>query len=152
MYRPKLLSKVPSMKAINTYNSITTDDFHTCDDFSYTQEIEVDPQFKIASTSASINNSYDYPSAISSTIIPNSIYLPALDSKGIIYTNEYDYPTLRSTTTITDNQSEAESRRDDQGSTAKLISPNRPSSVSNDTNKLFCKKNVISGYYWFIRH
>lgn len=131
MYRPKLFSKPPSMKAIDTYNSIETDNFHTYDNLSFTpdgSEIAVD--YKPPLTPASLTNSYDYATTLSANS-SHSIYMQTFDNNrgGIIYTNSdgtYDYPTLRSTTSIGDNQSEAESRREDQGSTSRLVSSKSP--------------------------
>lgn len=131
MYRPKLFSKVPSMKAIDTYNSITTDNLHSYDNLSYAPD-ETGSEYKPPLTPASFSNSYDYAGTISnSSILDNSLYMSHLDNRGIIYTtdNSFDYPTLRSTTSLGDNHSETESRRDDQGSTVRLVS-SKTSAVS----------------------
>lgn len=140
MYRPKLFTKAPSMKAINTYNSIATDNFHTYDNLSYTPcGSDLAVEYKPPLTPASMTNSYDYATTLSvnsnsnSVNDTNSMYMHTLDNRGgIIYTTSdgiYDYPTLRSTTSMGDNQSEAsESRKEDQGSTSRLVSPKAPAS------------------------
>lgn len=124
-YRPKLRSKVPSMKAINTYNSILTDNLNTYDNLSYTPD-EISLDYKLPLTPASISNTYEYPGTLSgSSTLENSIFGNTLDNRGIITLNNesYDYPSIHNSASLAgDNHSELENK--EQGSTSKLISSN----------------------------
>ncbi|KAF5280549.1 hypothetical protein FQR65_LT00300 [Abscondita terminalis] len=122
-YRPKLRSKVPSMKAINTYNSILTENLNTYDNLLYTPD-EISLEYKPPLTPASISNVYEYGGTLSaSSTLDNSEFGNTLDNRGIIKPNNeaYDYPSLQSSSSIAgDNHSELENK--EQGSTSKLIS------------------------------
>lgn len=110
-YKPKLLLKSPSLRAIRNYNnlSIENSQTNTYENLSFIPE----------NGNVDINT---YDEAYASTIISN-------DSKLSDYPNNqdlYDYTTLGSAsvkTTASNNGSELGSERNEMGSTTKLVSP-----------------------------
>ncbi|KAB0796651.1 hypothetical protein PPYR_10712 [Photinus pyralis] len=127
MHRPKLRSKVPSMRAINTYNSISTDNLSGYDNLTYTPD-EMSLEYKLPLTPASVSHMYDYPGTLSgsSTAGASTYTENTLENRKrtIALSNEaYDYPSLHSSTSLTgENHGEMESKT--EGSRSKLISSN----------------------------
>ncbi|KAF5288263.1 hypothetical protein FQA39_LY04031 [Lamprigera yunnana] len=105
------------MKAINTYNSILTDNINTYDNLSYTPD-EISLDYKPPLTPASASNTYEYAGTLSGS----STLEHPLDHHGIIALNNasYDYPSLRSSGSLAGDNSELESK--EHGSTSKLVS------------------------------
>jgi solute carrier family 6 (neurotransmitter transporter) len=108
-YKPKLLLKSPSVRAIRNYNnlSIVDNSQNTYENLSFIPE----------SGNVDVNT---YDEAYTSTITSN-------DSKNSIFANNYDlydYTTLRSSsakTTLSNNGSELDSEKNEMGSTTKLV-------------------------------
>ncbi|KAK5642446.1 hypothetical protein RI129_008613 [Pyrocoelia pectoralis] len=123
MYRPKLRSKVPSMRAINTYNSISTDNLSGYDNLTYAPD-EISLEYKLPLAPASASNTYDYPGTLSgSSTADASIYGNTLDNKrtNTLNNDAYDYPSLHSSTSFAgENNCELDSKP--EGSKSKLIS------------------------------
>lgn len=145
-YKPKLLKKAPSMRAINNYNNISTskneDELHTYDNFVYLGDEEPDQKSyttKVGPSEFSYQNfqdvslreSYGFPQynggivASSPAKNPDSIPLSIIAGDIDMF---YDYPTMRSSsggTTVSSNTDYYQDGggKDDLGSTSKLVSP-----------------------------
>lgn len=130
MYRPKLLSKAPSMRAVKTYNDIVTeyDDnrgaFNLGDDnlafVSDTIHVKENNNNDAALTSATTNRNYNHLQ----TFENKSLY--GLPLMGHIFTTDemYDYPTIRSSSIGTNTFLESDigiDRKDELGSTTILV-------------------------------